>query len=630
MLAAFSLGYTTGGSRFPASATVCRAHDGSRTAVCTMQSNGDQNKGSGFESFVGSLLKVAEDTAKAASDAADQWALERVQVKIQPNALQQAKEAGPEGSAAPAQVTTVAPIVGMAGASGSLAQVEETASSLLATEGAIELQDEFCTFLTPREGTAYRTTEKGEVIFSSREDLAALVAEFSYGKLKELAAAARALTRYVRGTRFAIRLPPIPCAKRTALRALLSSRAVLVLLTVPTPSPSSPPPAAAAEPAEPASNPSAPRPVLSHRRRRRRRLCCAQVEDLESELEAADDAVVKLRREVTSSSSMLEKMTSTNNQLQSQADELALKLAQAEQDVLAKEAAIAEAERAAERAAEQLLDSQTQAVGDAAESAGEATARAVKLEQELMAAESAQEQLLASKAQLEASVTQLKEAQQAAAEERNKEAARVRELEQQASAAEAKAEAKAESLAASEASVASLQKQLDELKRALDVSNAGGAAAPPPSAPPAAETPAANGVASSAGADAAATPDAKPKKKTGKFDDEAARLTQEIEAQISAASGVQVAKGGQGRAASGTRKALSRMKKAELVEECEERKIEAQGTMAELRAGLRIERKRDALVAELVERGWSERQCRSALKATGWDADAALAKLLGT
>ena len=86
-----------------------------------------------------------------------------------------------------------------------------------------------------------------------------------------------------------------------------------------------------------------------------------------------------------------------------------------------------------------------------------------------MAAESAQEQLLASKAQLEASVTQLKEAQQAAAEERNKEAARVRELEQQASAAEAKAEAKAESLAASEASVASLQKQLDELKRALDI-----------------------------------------------------------------------------------------------------------------------------------------------------------------
>ena len=57
----------------------------------------------------------------------------------------------------------------------------------------------------------------------------------------------------------------------------------------------------------------------------------------------------------------------------------------------------------------------------------------------------------------------------------------------------------------------------------------------------------------------------------------------ELEAQISAASGVQVAKGGQGRAASGTRKALSRMKKAELVEECEERKIEAQGTMAELR-----------------------------------------------
>jgi hypothetical protein len=34
-------------------------------------------------------------------------------------------------------------------------------------------------------------------VFESREALAALVADFSYGKLKELAAAARALARYV-------------------------------------------------------------------------------------------------------------------------------------------------------------------------------------------------------------------------------------------------------------------------------------------------------------------------------------------------------------------------------------------------------------------------------------------------
>ena len=34
-------------------------------------------------------------------------------------------------------------------------------------------------------------------VFASRDDLAALVSEFSYGKLSELAAAARALARYV-------------------------------------------------------------------------------------------------------------------------------------------------------------------------------------------------------------------------------------------------------------------------------------------------------------------------------------------------------------------------------------------------------------------------------------------------
>jgi hypothetical protein len=361
---------------------------------------------------------------------------------------------------------------------------------------------------------------------------------------------------------------------------------------------------------------------------------CSQVDDLEDELEVADDAVVKLRREVTSGAAKLADVTIANNELQAQADALAAKLSQAEAELSAKASAIEDAERAAERAAEQLLEAQTASVEGVEATRGEATARAVKLEQELMAAES--EQLRLVKTSLEAAVEQLRLQQQAAAEERNKEAARVRELEQLASAAEAKAEAKAESLAASEASVESLQKQLEELKRALDVSgsangaaangaSANGAAANGAAAPAAngATSPAANGAAAPTAAD---TP-AAAAQASSRFDDEAARLTQEIEAQINAAGGTSAAAGA---AAGGAAKrlALSRMKKAELVAECEERKLEASGSVAELRAALRVERKRDGLVDELVERGWSERQSRSALKAVAWDVDKALARLL--
>jgi hypothetical protein len=363
---------------------------------------------------------------------------------------------------------------------------------------------------------------------------------------------------------------------------------------------------------------------------------CSQVDDLEDELEVADDAVVKLRREVTSGAAKLADVTIANNELQAQADALAAKLSQAEAELSAKASAIEDAERAAERAAEQLLEAQTASVEGVEATRGEATARAVKLEQELMAAESEQLRLVETKTSLEAAVEQLRLQQQAAAEERNKEAARVRELEQLASAAEAKAEAKAESLAASEASVESLQKQLEELKRALDVSgsangaaangaSANGAAANGAAAPAAngATSPAANGAAAPTAAD---TP-AAAAQASSRFDDEAARLTQEIEAQINAAGGTSAAAGA---AAGGAAKrlALSRMKKAELVAECEERKLEASGSVAELRAALRVERKRDGLIDELVERGWSERQSRSALKVVAWDVDKALARLL--
>ena len=177
-----------------------------------------------LEVFVGSLLQAAEGATKVASQAADQWVNSGWQLQkragqplpeIRPNAASVAGKANAwlpaeDGEAAvaggsvaspppaPLSLARKAPELGLAGPTGSLAQVDQQASALLApTQGSLELQKEFCSFLAPQEGRAYRTNEAGEVIFASRDALAALVVEFSYAKLRELAAAARALARYV-------------------------------------------------------------------------------------------------------------------------------------------------------------------------------------------------------------------------------------------------------------------------------------------------------------------------------------------------------------------------------------------------------------------------------------------------
>jgi len=76
-------------------------------------------------------------------------------------------------------------------------------------------------------------------------------------------------------------------------------------------------------------------------------------------------------------------------------------------------------------------------------------------------------------------------------------------------------------------------------------------------------------------------------------------------------------------------RALSRMRKAELIGECEARGLDVVGTVPELRARLRVERKREALIVDITERGWSEQKARSALEAESWDLDAALSRLIG-
>ena len=287
-----------------------------------------------------------------ASQAADQWVNSGWQLQkragqplpeIRPNAASVAGKAnawlpaeGGEAAAAggsaaspplaPLSLARKAPELGLAGPSGSLAQVDQQASALLApTQGSLELQKEFCSFLAPQEGRAYRTNEAGEVIFASRDALAALVVEFSYAKLRELAAAARALARYV-----------------DDLEGHL----------VPS------------ERAHTSAHHGAP---ASHR----------YVDDLEGELEAADDAVVSLRRQVTSEKTKLSELERTNTELKARADVYASELAGAQASLDDNGAKLAAAEQAAERAAAQLLETQRQAVQAAEATDDEQRQRAV-------------------------------------------------------------------------------------------------------------------------------------------------------------------------------------------------------------------------------------------------------------
>ena len=527
-----------------------------RAASCAMNAAPPPPPGQkNLEVFFGTVLKVTEEATKAATEAADQYLNTGWQVKKRSGQL--FPEIRPNAANVDTKVAQVVPdMLGMAGPSGSLAQVETQATGIMtADSGALELQDEFCTFLAPLENERYRTTPEGEIIFASRADLAGLVAEFSYGKLKELAAAARALARYV--------------------------------------------------------------------------------DDLEGELEAADDAVVKLRRELSAGNARLEEASAAKARLVSDTEELKLELERASAALLDKEALLSEKERAAEHAAEQLLEARKGQEAAVEATQGEAKAQAVRLEQELMAAEKAAADLEDSKGRLEATVTALQKQQEAAAEEKRAESARVRALEKQAEEAEAAAEARAKKLADSEASVAALQAQLEQLKKSVDAAQppAGGGANG--KANGVANAKKANGavpVAASAAPPAAATKPASAtangaaKPKT--FADEAAELTKEIEAQLQSVSGGG-GSGAGGRGGSPRPLALSKMKKAELVAECEARKLDGAGSVAELRAMLRVERKRDDLIAQLVERGWSERQSRSALNNNNWDVDAAIEKLTG-
>lgn len=515
-----------------------------------------------LEKVVKGLFKGAIEAAEGAAERlmTSEWQLSKREGEIFPSVEKKSAAVGVSSAPTPPTAAAAAAagirtdsdglpdVIGLAGAAGTLARIEANASAALSTRGGAELEAEFTSFLAAAPPGAYRTTEQGEVVFASQAELASLVATFAYSKLQSLAAASRALARYV--------------------------------------------------------------------------------EDLEGELEAADDVVVRLRRECGAGEMRLGEVEAANAELRARADAASAELKAASVRSASMQARLDGAERAADAAAQRLMDAQARPDGAAAAAESmaaeraQAASRAVELEARLMEAEEAQAAEAAAREKLRRQLAGLEAQREEAASARAREQERLDELRREMRGAEAAAESKAtslrQSLDRSEQDVAALQAQLRE------ISSARAAAAPPTPASPAAPPP----------TEAASGPAAPS------FDEVASLLTQEIEATLQStglglATGAatdadaRLAAAARGRGVGGDRPPLSRMNKASLSAECTERCLDATGTVAELRARLRVERKRDALVADLIERGWSERQARTALGAAGWELETAIAKLQG-
>ena len=285
--------------------------------------------------FFGGLAKVAED-------AADSWVNSGWQVKkragqalpeIRPNAVDISKrtteylvpvsreavddEAGEAGAAEKN---------GSPGPTGALAA--NGASAALVTPQADALQGDFLVFLAEREeemetSGACRVSSTGELTFRSRDALAQVVVQFSMKKLSELAAAARALARYV--------------------------------------------------------------------------------DDLEMELEVADESVVKLRKEMVAIEQQASREQTKMRSLEEELARLRGELDDAQQRIDVQKAAKEEAEAKADAAAREMLGAQaanvTAAVGGA--NAEAEARRMIELEERLMAAEANALEAEQSKAALE-------------------------------------------------------------------------------------------------------------------------------------------------------------------------------------------------------------------------------------
>ena len=529
------------------------------------------------------------------------------------------------------------------GAGGAIAPAP-SGDGALVTDG--QLQGQFLGFLDQlAEQNAFVENSKGEVTFASREALAGVVASFTYAKLRELTAATKALARYVDDLEAELEASDEEVvtarkAQREAERAQKAAEKQALDLQ------------AAKE---------------------------AALSELREAAEAADAQVAARQQAEREAEAAAERLLEMKGQL---------KAASAAEKDAVKAAAKSAAEAAEATARASLVEARVDLLPDTAEllskaeeqgrlqaEAESAAAMAaekvelVKLEEQLMRAEEEAAAEEERRVKLEAALAQVEAQQRAAAEQRAAEEARAAELEARAAKAEEEAQKKADELEATrrdkETEVAQLQAALEALTKVQQEQQEARAATPPPAAAAAAASKAKPKPASKAKPKPKAASKAKPKPKKGAaakegmfaelvlpddesdaaappaangaakpvapappavngFEAEAAELASELSRIAGDISG------GGAATANGKVKppALSSMKKAQLVAECEERGIESQGTVAELRAMLRVERKRDAKVAELEERGWADKQARAALAKCDWDVDLAISQLL--
>lgn len=302
--------------------------------------------------------------------------------------------------------------------------------------------------------------------------------------------------------------------------------------------------------------------------------------------------------------------------LEGEVTQLTSKLSATQKDLEEREMAIADAERKAQTAAEQLAKMQVKANATAQikrEAAAqtetlkrqldELTSELSTTHQELEKVDSLKAELATAQA---AAVERVKETQ----EESSAEAER---LQNELTAAQAKAAEKENALAASESQIAELKKHIAHFKRALQVK--------------------------------VFSDIDKNEILPAKNGNKAVTITQtrngvrEIAPRpvlMNGANGVNRVNGANGAngvngakpalpVVSPPRLPLSKMKKAELMAECKERKLDIiKASVVQLRAILRVERDRDSMIQQLVDRGWSPMQSRRELIATEWDVDMAI------
>jgi len=170
-------------------------------APLMQQSEPPPKKKDSMLSLMGTMMIGLESAAAAAKLSTDNYINSGWQVKkragqlmpeIRPNAVdvQQQSERLAGGVATPA-----------GGATSALAPTPPSAAGGALAQTDAELAQDFTVYLAEQQGAetvpGMRVSESGEITFTSREDLSALVVGFTKKKLQALAISARALARYV-------------------------------------------------------------------------------------------------------------------------------------------------------------------------------------------------------------------------------------------------------------------------------------------------------------------------------------------------------------------------------------------------------------------------------------------------